>query len=50
MKLINVFLIKKANYVKRQDFFQNVVLISFLWSRYETGTEIVTFQKSEPEP
>ncbi len=47
---------KKAYYVKRQDFSNNLLNLCFLWSRYGTvtwtgpGTGTVTCQKSEPEP
>jgi hypothetical protein len=45
MKLINLFLVKKAYNVKRQDF-SNFFFTAFYWS----GTGTITCQKSEPEP
>jgi hypothetical protein len=48
MKFINIFLLKKAKYVKKLDFLQKI-----LWSRYRAraraGAGTVTCQKLVPE-
>jgi hypothetical protein len=51
MTLIKIFFVKKAYYVKRQDFFE-IFLYTVLLMIYHCtyGAETVTCQKSEPEP